>query len=402
MDQQIVAAEDAGGLGLVVGQRRAGRHHLVLRAAVAAEPERGAGGVQLDAAAAGRGQHAPPVGIAAVDRGLDQAGSGDGLGHLAGVPLAGRAADPHRDELGGALGVAHDLLGQVGAKLGQRGLEGSWIHGASQPVGQDQHGVVGAGVAVDADGVEAAVDGAAQGSLQRRRLDGRVGRHHRQHGGHVGMDHSRALGQAQQAGWPSLSRRQLGLGVGGHNGLRGQSSSFLALAGLRPRQRAGFTNPRLHLVHRQREADHAGGHDQRRAGRQAQRGLGQRGHAGRVNHPLLAGAGVGVARVDHHRAHGRRVGLQGRAIIQHRRGRETVLGEDAGRAARRIADDQGQIQRAAAIGRGLGLEAARDAGETKARNGDLCHRYLVSRAGRPGDHGAWTGLHKPGGTPWRS
>ncbi len=60
--------------------------------------------------------HPAPVGVLAVPRALASwlsrhlAGAGRGLG------VAGRADDPDADDLGGALGVAGHLLGQVGAR----------------------------------------------------------------------------------------------------------------------------------------------------------------------------------------------------------------------------------------------------------------------------------------------
>ena len=92
------------------------------------------------------------------------------------------------------------------------------------------------------------------------------------------MDHRRALGQAQYRRTPDALHGELGLGVGGHDGLGCQHLCFSALAGRRPSLDSRLADPRLDLVHGQRHANDAGGHDQGRAGCQAERALYHFGH----------------------------------------------------------------------------------------------------------------------------
>ena len=87
------------------------------------------------------------------------------------------------------------------------------------------------------------------------------------------MDHRRTLGQAQYRRTPDALHGELGLGVGGHDGLGRQHLCFPALADRRPSLGSRLADPRLDLVHRERHANDAGGHDQGGAGRQVQRVL---------------------------------------------------------------------------------------------------------------------------------
>ena len=69
---------------------------------------------------------------------------------------APRDRDP--DDVVDALAVADHVLGQVGAHGVQRGGEARPVGAGDGARRQQRHGVGGAGVAVDADAVEAAVD----------------------------------------------------------------------------------------------------------------------------------------------------------------------------------------------------------------------------------------------------
>ena len=78
---------------------------------------------------------------------------------------------------------------------------------AAGAAGEQQHGVVGGGVAVDGDGVEAGFDRSSQRRLQFSASGRDIGEEIDQHGGvrraggrsQLGMDHSRALGRAPDA-----------------------------------------------------------------------------------------------------------------------------------------------------------------------------------------------------------
>ena len=66
------------------------------------------------------GQHPAPVGVVAEDRGLEQVAAGDAAADLDGVVLGGGVERGDRDLVVGALGVAEQLHGEVGAGLGER------------------------------------------------------------------------------------------------------------------------------------------------------------------------------------------------------------------------------------------------------------------------------------------
>ena len=186
----------------------------------AAEPERHFCGFDVLAGIAGGADDAAPVGVFAIERGFHQRRSGDRATDDFGLLFAGGACNADRDELGGAFTIAGDLFGQVDARLGERFLKFLARRlDARGAVGEDEQRVVGAGVAVDGDAVERAARSVLQAQAQARRRDNRVGHHHAEHGGHVGMDHAAALGGAGQA--PAFVREfdagRFGDHVGGHD-----------------------------------------------------------------------------------------------------------------------------------------------------------------------------------------
>src|ERR1035437_1496684 len=151
---------------------------------------------QLRAGAAEGGDNAAPVGIAAVDGGLDQIGAGDGARQGAGVGFAGGADDGDGEHLSGALAVAGALLAEVNADLLQGHLEGlqpvAWQErpATGGAIGEDRQHVVGAGVTVHGDQVEAAFNTTGEHLAQLGSGHGGVGGQEPEHGGHVDVDHS--------------------------------------------------------------------------------------------------------------------------------------------------------------------------------------------------------------------
>ena len=90
-----------------------------------------------------------------------------------------------------------------------------WIAGADGGAagagGEQQHGVVGGGVAVDGDAVEADFDGGAQIGVEHGRLDGGVGEDVDEHGGvghQLRMNHAGALAEGGDAHFLRISRRR--------------------------------------------------------------------------------------------------------------------------------------------------------------------------------------------------
>ena len=186
----------------------------------------------VDASVAYRREDAPEVGVAGEEGGLDQRRVRDGVGGLLALLLAAPTIDTHGDELGCTFAVAHDGLRQALAdvehRLAQRmtvrRVEGRDRRVAGGLRGHQHEAVVGRGVAVDRDAVEALVGRLAHQLLQRRHGDHGVGGDEAQHGRHVGSDHPGALGDAGDGDGAATDRhlggRGLGHRVGGHDALR--------------------------------------------------------------------------------------------------------------------------------------------------------------------------------------
>ena len=129
-------------------------------------------------------------------------------------------------------------------------------------VGQDEQRVVGGSVAIDRDGVEGSRGDIAQRFLQKRRRDGRIGDYKSQRGGHVGMNHPRALGAAHQmhplACHFEGSRRRFRTRVGGADGQR----EFREGTSRRPAVARNHRQGAQDFFQRQRYADNASGADE--------------------------------------------------------------------------------------------------------------------------------------------
>jgi hypothetical protein len=156
-----------------------------------------------------RAQNAPPVCVPAVQRRLDERRARDGGCDAVRGGVAGRVLHAHGDEFGGALAVADDELRERLREGGEHGLQREVVGrggrsggdgvSAGGAVGEQRDGVVGAGVAVDGDGVEGARDGVQEKRLEGGGVDGGVGAEHAEERGHVGVDHAGAFGHAGEA-----------------------------------------------------------------------------------------------------------------------------------------------------------------------------------------------------------
>ena len=199
--------------------------------------------------------------------------------------LGGQAVGLDDDQMGRALAVGGDAAGHVDADvLDETGESRLVLLGldldAGGAVGEQDHGVVGGGVAVDGAHIEALVDGVVQHLLQ---VGGRalgVGGDVGEGGGHVGVDHAGALGHRADAdgagGELELVGGFLADGVGGHDGIgRVGAVGLVELGG------DDLTDAIEHLLDGQLLADDAGGADE-----------------DLVLDALRAGGGVGVAGVD--------------------------------------------------------------------------------------------------------
>jgi len=317
---------------------------------------------------------------------------GHGVGDLAALvaSLAPFHGDGH--ELGGALAVAHDGLGQFPGHVDQGGAH----FGPARLVARDEghaglaggghnEGIVGGGVAVHGDAVERLVRRLLGHRLQQALGDAGVGSEEAEHGGHVRADHAGALGDAGQGDGLAVhhhpARGSLGHRVGGHDAVGG-GVPVVGLEVGNGRRQAGHQ-----AIHGQGLEDHPGGERQHLARRHAELfGQGGAGGVGR-GQPRGTGAGVGDAGVDHQGADacgavpGRR---QVAAAHLHRRGAEAVGGEHAGHGR---AFGQGDHRQVAAVGladAGLG-NTKTDAGDGEQgfRSGsgviDRHGRYLTKK-----------------------
>lgn len=196
-----------------------------------------------------RAEDTAPVGVAAVEGGLDERGPGDGGGDETGGLVVWGVLDAYGDELGGAFAVADDELRERLRERGEDVLHGGVVvrgggadgGAAGGAVGENGDRVVCACVAVDGDGVEGARDGVHQEGLQGGGVDGGVGAEDAEEGGHVRVDHAGAFGHAGEAvgaaggrGEGEGSREQLGEGVccadgagGGEPGVVGGCEAFV-------------------------------------------------------------------------------------------------------------------------------------------------------------------------------
>ena len=242
--------------------------------------------------------------------------------------------------------------------------------------GEDEQRVAGGGVAVDGDGVERLIDAGIEASAERRGLDRGVGEQEGEHGRHVRRDHARALGDAVDRDLhPAdlrLPRRELRIGVGGHDGARGVEKIVF------PSPRREIAEQARELAHLERLADHPG-RGEIHVGLEAPRGVGRRfrRELDRLA-SALAGEGVGIAGIDHERA-GEPMSEARPAPFDGRR-RGLGLGERAGdRGA-------GVEQREQEVGPAGIADAGRASGEPNALDAWQAGK-LFGRKGRKRGHG---------------
>ena len=251
------------------------------------------------------GQDAAQVRVAGVKGGFHQRRMGNGVGGQAAFLLGLATIDLHGDELGRALAIAHDGLGQQAGHVLQSGFQRLGI-GAGVPIGDrciarpvcghDDEGIVGRGVAINRHAVERALGQLPGQPLQQRRGNGRIGGQKAQHGRHVGANHARALADAGNGHGFAIHRYLaavgLGLGVGGHDAFGGGQPVVCLGVG------NGSGQAGRNALDRQRLHDHAGRKRQDLRGGHAQfLGQGGAGGAG-AGQAIGPSAGIGIARID--------------------------------------------------------------------------------------------------------
>ena len=238
--------------------------------------------------------------------------------------------DAQFNQLGSAFAVAHDILGKTLHDKHQGRTELALLREAqvfvaqtAHAVGQQDAGVVGAGVAIHGDGVEGIGDVRTEFGKEvdgERNVGGNEGEHSR----HVGVNHSRALAGPADGHHALFGmdfyRVALERKVGGEN----RPAEFLGGVGVELFHQLG--DPGLNLVHGHQMADHAGAAHQHALGRKVQGLFGKGGHAFGILVALFAGTGVGVSAVHHH-SRCKMGMLQGSLVIKHRGGLHLVGGK---------------------------------------------------------------------------
>ena len=299
--------------------------------------------------------------------GLHQRGVHDGLGDPLGLRVVTGAVRRHHNQGLGALAVEGELACQIQAHGAQRGLQLGFVDRPGHTVRQHHHHIAGGGVAVHAERVERDIAHAAQHRVEPIGSDLGIGSDHRDHCGHVGLDHSRALGNAHH-GRCSVAggdRHTGGLGmcVGRHDrGRRGHCiarphsargarivRARLDRHGARPQGNLGClvmasdqpVEIGIHLAFGIGHADQAGGAHQDVVGLADQQFRYTSCQVGGVSLTLIPGRHVGVLRHDHH---GTRptVGHVGLAETHARTG-EQALGEHSRRCGRVVGREHHHI-----------------------------------------------------------
>ena len=338
-----------GGLPLAEQLHAAqGHHHIV--------------GVEVRPAAAHGGDDAPPVRVAPVQGRLYQLRVPHRPGHALGIGTGCRPGHMDTGNLGRALAVLYQHIGQIPEYGGQGGgqrlerfLVGRGHAGCA--VGKAIQRVVRGGVAVHGHAVEGQLHGVAQHFLPDGGFHLRVTQHDGQHGRHVGADHASALGHAHKlhhtAGKGDFAVRNLVESIRGHDRpgkiLRGRLAEVGGEGG-------GGLLPKIHLELR---ADNARGRGQDIRRLKAEGASHQLLGRAAVSHTFITGAGVGLAGIDHDGTSGGTLGEHGLGDENGCR-RKTVLRKRPCGDGGDIADEKGKI-RAAFL-----TESGTRGGETKA------------------------------------
>ena len=199
-------------------------------------------------------------------------------------------------------------------------------------------------------------------AAEHRRRNRAVGGDEAEHRGHVRLDHARTLAHAADGHAASTHGRAharlLGAGVGGHHRALGREPVRRSA----PQRLLRLAHPREQPVERQAAADHPGRGDEHMRLVDPQLARGREGRDLRVPHPLRTGAGVGAAGVGEDRLHP--AALDDLAVVDDRRGRHLVGGENRRGGAGLVRNDQRDIFPA------LILDRRRNSGGAESCSGD--------------------------------
>ncbi len=378
-----------GDVGVGGGLVEAGGAAAVTADGQAAEPDVDAVGVDLGAGVTDGGDETAPVGIGAGPGGFDERRMGDGFGDAKSIGIRCRSFDVQFDDVSDAFAVGDDLSGERGADLGEGGGELGVIGAdgcAAGSGGEQQDGVVGGGVAVNGDAVEADFDGLAEVGVEDGGLDGGVGEDVDEHGGvgyELRVNHAGAFGQGGDADFFTRAGRAgdgrtgdgrvrdgwvwnfkageggfLG-GVGGEDGL----GDLLEVVEVGAEGGGEGGKDGDELFSREGDADDAGGRWENFFGEAVEElSGGGAGGAGGGEAGFTGGA-VGVAGVDGGYADAAAGGAEMFLVDDQGRGGDAVSGEDGSGAGGDVGHDEGEVGAATLFEAGFGSGKTEAAGK---------------------------------------
>ena len=256
---------------------------------------------------------------------------------------------------------------------------------AGGPVGHEQHGVVGARVAIHAHAVEGLLRRLPQEPLGIGRPDRSIGEDDAKHCRHPRTDHRRALGHAEERVVVAIhgERRagELGTGVGRHHA-PGRSDGRVGIAA---EFRGHRVDAGLDFFQRQ-ELPNDAGREHEGSGLVHAHGLGGgRSHRPRIVEATPTGAGVGVARIDGD--HTEAIARRAAAVKRHRCRKHEVCRVDArGRGIAVRHDQRDVLSSGISLQAGVGAGGAESPGQGRNRqaNGCFSDGHGFSRVMPPG------------------
>ena len=175
-----------------------GNTHAVTRHRIAADINADCIRWNANAQFANRHDNPAPIGIFASDGGFDQRRIGNGKTDLTGNCIGPGTRNINGDKLGCAFAIAHNLDGKIAHDRGQGSAEISQcriIDIGNQPVAShaachQENTIIGRGVAINGNGIEAVVIGGAKTIRQNVCWHGRIGADIAKHGCHIWRNHA--------------------------------------------------------------------------------------------------------------------------------------------------------------------------------------------------------------------
>ena len=334
-------------LGLVQRQRATAFQNLHVT-----EKQVGVFGHHVAAARTSAAEDTSPVGVFAEHGALGQITGTDEASHAESFFVAFGLLYAQFNKLGSTFAITHNVFcealhneHQGRTELALFAQAQVFVTEPAHAVGKQDAGIVGAGVAVHSNGVEGIRNVGAEFRKEVNR-ERNVGGNEGQHGGHVGVNHARALAGATDGHHALLGVNFNSMALERKVGGEDSTTKFFGSVGVELFHQ--LRNAGLDFVHGHQVANHAGAADQHALGRKVQGLFGKGSHAFGILVALLAGTGIGVTAVHHH---GRcKMGmLQGSLVVEHRSGLHLVGGKHRKTAGRLLALEKRHVGIAAGL-----------------------------------------------------